>query len=396
MINILSNAVKYTPNGGRIEMRVSELPQVDQSYSRIQFVVSDNGQGMSEAYQKVIFDPFTREQETSRGQIQGTGLGMAITKNLVDLMGGAIWVDSRLGKGSTFTVELELRIQEQEEDPGFWGRNGIRRMIVADDDEDVCQDIVKKMSKAGVVIRYATHGNQALKMVRTAWERGEPYDLILLDWKMPDLDGLETARRLRQDFSDKVPILLFTAYDWVDIEQEALEVGIEHFMPKPFFLSSFKNTIRRMMGAEQHASLSDGGTSVVSGKRILVVDDIDVNRMILVKILTTLGAVCEEAENGHAAVRKFEASQAGQYDLILMDVQMPVMNGYEATRSIRASAHPCAKSVAIIAMTANAFVEDIRDALASGMDAHIAKPVVLDQLKETIREVLESKRTQEA
>ena len=396
MINILSNAVKYTPNGGRIEMRVSELPQVDQSYSRIQFVVSDNGQGMSEAYQKVIFDPFTREQETSRGQIQGTGLGMAITKNLVDLMGGAIWVDSRLGKGSTFTVELELRIQEQEEDPGFWGRNGIRRMIVADDDEDVCRDIVKKMSKAGVVIRYATHGNQALKMVRTAWERGEPYDLILLDWKMPDLDGLETARRLRQDFSDKVPILLFTAYDWVDIEQEALEVGIEHFMPKPFFLSSFKNTIRRMMGAEQHASLSDGGTSVVSGKRILVVDDIDVNRMILVKILTTLGAVCEEAENGHAAVRKFEASQAGQYDLILMDVQMPVMNGYEATRSIRASAHPCAKSVAIIAMTANAFVEDIRDALASGMDAHIAKPVVLDQLKETIREVLESKRTQEA
>lgn len=391
MINILSNAVKYTPNGGRIEMKVSELPQVDQNYSRIQFVVSDNGQGMSKEYQKVIFDPFTREQEVTRSQIQGTGLGMAITKNLVDLMGGAIWVDSQPGQGSTFTVELELRIQEQEDDPGFWGRHGIRRMLVADDNEDICRDIEKKMSKAGVVIRYATHGNQALEMIRAAWERWEPYDLILLDWKMPDLDGLETARLIRERFPDKVPILLFTAYDWVDIEHEALEVGIEHFMPKPFFMSNFKGTIQRMMGTDKKTTLSDGGASAVAGRHILVVDDIDVNRMILVKILTTLGAVCDEAENGHTAVRKFETSQPGEYDLILMDIQMPVMNGYEATRAIRASAHPSAKSVAIIAMTANAFVDDIRDALASGMDAHIPKPVVLDQLKGTIQEVLERK-----
>ena len=395
MINILSNAVKYTHDGGKIEMHVSELPQVDKNYSRIRFVIRDNGQGMSEGYQKVIFDPFTREQDTAWNQIQGTGLGMAITKSLVDLMGGTIKVDSQLGEGSTFTVELELRIQEREEDPEFWSRCGIRRMIVADDSEDVCRDIVKKMSQDGVMVRYATQGSRAVEMIREARERGEPYDLILLDWKMPDLDGLETARLIRRNYPEKIPILLFTAYDWMDIEREALEVGIEHFLAKPFFMSSFKATIQRMMGGEKENALSDGGENAIAGTHILIVDDIDVNRMILVKILTTLGAACEEAESGQAAVEKFENSQAGEYDLILMDIQMPGLNGHEATRAIRSSPHPSAKSVAIIAMTANAFVDDIRDALKSGMDGHIPKPIILEQLKQTIQEVLERKRRPE-
>lgn len=390
LINILSNAVKYTQTGGRIEMRVEELPQVDENYSRIQFTIRDNGQGMSEEYQRVIFDPFTREQSTALNKIQGTGLGMAITKSLVDLMGGKIRVESKSGRGSTFTVELELRIQKQEADPAFWEKHGIGRMIVADDDEDICRDIVRKMSRTGVVTHYATSGKKAVEMMRAAREEGEPYDLMLLDWKMPDLDGMETARLIRKHYSPKIPILLFTAYDWADIEKEALEVGIEHFLPKPFFMSNFKSAIQRMMGTQKSA-LSGGGKSVVDKKRIMVVDDIEVNRMILVKILTSLGAVCDTAEDGREAVEKFEASRPGEYDIILMDVQMPVMNGYEATRTIRAGTHPSAQSVAIIAMTANAFVDDIRSALESGMDAHVPKPIVLDQLKRTIQEVLERK-----
>ena len=390
LINILSNAVKYTQTGGRIEMRVKELPKVDEHYSRIQFTIKDNGQGMSEEYQRVIFDPFTREQSTMLNKIQGTGLGMAITKSLVDLMGGKICVESKLGEGSTFTVELELRIEDREEDPAFWEKHNITRMIVADDDEDICRDIVRKMSAPGVVTHYATSGAAAIEMMRAARKAGEPYDIMLLDWKMPDLDGMETARLVRKKYPHKIPILFFTAYDWADIEQEAMEVGIEHFLPKPFFMSNFKDAIQRMMGT-QKAAVSDEGKSVVEGRRIMVVDDIEVNRMILVKILSTLGAVCDTAENGQQAVEKFEASKPGEYDIILMDVQMPILNGYEATRAIRAGGHPSAQSVAIIAMTANAFVDDIRNALDSGMDAHIAKPVVLDQLKGTIKEVLDRK-----
>lgn len=265
LTNILSNAVEYTQNGGEIKMWIDELPQIDESYSRICFTISDNGQGMSEEYQKVIFDPFTREQSTAWNQMHGTGLGMAVTKSLVELMNGSIMVTSKLGEGSTFVVELELRIQDKED---------VRRM--------------------------------------------------------PD-----------------------------PVQKEAADSEME---------------------------------SVVKGRRVLVVDDIDVNRMVLVKILKTLGAECDTANNGQEAVEKFAASQPGRYDLILMDVQMPCMDGHEATRMIRAGEHPEAKTIPIIAMSANAFVDDVRGALGAGMDAHVAKPIVLTQLESTIQEVLERKR----
>ena len=392
LINLLSNAVKYTPEGGTIEMRVEELPQVVNNYSRVRFTVRDNGLGMSEDYLKVIFDPFTREETKATHEIQGTGLGMAITKSLVDLMGGAIHVESRLGEGSTFTVELELRIQEREDNPRFWADHSVGRMIVADDDEEVCRNIVKTMSRTGVVTDYSTDGETAIRMMREAREAGRPYDLILLDWKMPSLDGLETARLIRKNYPEKIPILLLTAYDWGEIEQEAMEIGVDHFMPKPFFMSTFKDAIHRVMGGQKKAEISQ--SDVVLGKNILVVDDIEVNRIILVKILTSLGAVCDTAGNGQEAVEKFEASQPGRYDLILMDVQMPVMNGYEATRTIRAGTDPEARRIPIIAMTANAFVDDVRDAIESGMDAHIAKPVQIDNLKATIGQVLDNRLAQ--
>ena len=229
-------------------------------------------------------------------------------------------------------------------------------------------------------------------MMRSAREAGHPYDLILLDWKMPNLNGLETARLIRKNYPDKIPILLLTAYDWSEIEQEAMEIGVNHFMPKPFFMSTFKGAIRRVMGSLK----KDEGrqSDVVQGKHILVVDDIEVNRIILVKILSSLGAGCDIAGNGQEAVEKFESSKPGEYDLILMDVQMPVMDGYTATKTIRGSGHPSARTVPIIAMTANAFVDDVRDAIDSGMDAHIAKPVQIDKLKSTIQQVWDSRLEQ--
>ncbi|MCM1149349.1 MAG: response regulator [Butyricicoccus sp.] len=393
LVNILSNAVKYTPNGGRFSLNVQELSQVDRNYSRIRFTISDNGQGMSEEYQKVIFEPFTREQDMAWNTMQGSGLGMAITKSLVDLMGGTIRVESALGEGSTFTVELELRIQKTEDDPGFWANHGMERILVADDDVDVCRDIGRKMADTGVKIQFASNGAQAIEMVRRAREDGRPYDLILLDWKMPDLDGLATARLVRKNASDEIPILLLTSYDWTEIEKEALEVGISDFLPKPFFMSNFKDAVGRTM--DTHKKEAPAVTeSVFSSKHVLLVDDIDVNRIIMVKILTTLGAKCDEAVNGQEALEKFEASRPGEYDMILMDIQMPIMNGYDATRAIRASSHPSAGDIPIIAMSANAFVDDVRESLESGMDAHISKPVVIGHMEQTVREVLNRRNKQ--
>ncbi|MDE5824100.1 MAG: response regulator, partial [Lachnospiraceae bacterium] len=381
-----SFSLKYTPENGTIEMRVDELPQVVHDYSRIRFTVSDNGIGMSKDYLKVIFDPFTREDTKVTHEIQGTGLGMAITKNLVDLMGGSIKADSKLGEGSTFIVELELRIREQENDPIFWTDHHITRMIVVDDDEEVCRNVVKTMTGVGVSTDYATGGKHAVQIVHAAQEMGKPYDLILLDWKMPEPNGLETARLIRKD--SKTPILLLTSYNWKEIEQEAMESGVNYFMPKPFFMSTFKEAVRLMMGRAKKAERQE--SDVVKGMHILVVDDIKANQLIMVKILSTLGAKCDTASNGQEAVEKFMNTSPG-YNLILMDVQMPEMNGYEATKAIRASSHPFAKSVPIIAMTANAFVDDVRDAIESGMDAHIAKPIQIDTLKATIQQVLDSR-----
>ena len=391
LINLLSNAVKYTPVGGDIQMRIEERAQVVENYSRVRFTISDNGMGMSEEYLKIIFDPFTREETAATRQIQGTGLGMAITKSLVDLMSGTIDVKSTLGEGSVFTVELELYIQEQEDDPKFWTHHNIKRMIVADDDEDVCKNIVQAMDGTGVAVDYATDGETAVRMMRENREAGNPYDIILLDWKMPNLDGLETARLIRKNYSEKIPILLLTAYDWGEIEEEAREIGVSHYLPKPFFMSTFKEAVHRIMDKKKKAaSVRD---SDMAGRHILVVDDIEVNRLILVKILSSMGAWCNVAENGQEAVRIFESSQPGDYDLILMDVQMPVMNGYTATRTIRAGTHPQGKTIPVIAMTANAFVDDVRDAIESGMNAHVAKPIQVDKLKEAIAQVLDDGQT---
>lgn len=393
LINILSNAVKYTQEGGRIFMKVEELPQIDEKYSCIQFTISDNGQGMSEEYQNVIFNPFTREQESTINQVQGTGLGMAITKSLVDLMNGSIQVQSELGRGSTFTVRLELRIQEEErkDTSEFWKKNGFLRMLIMDRDEETCKNVIKTMSGTGVAMEFSTDRQTSLDMIRQAHQSGKPYNLILMDWNMPGLRGQEADRLLKKEYPHNTPVLLFTAYDWQEIEKEALDIGIDHFLPKPFFISNLRDTVEQIMGKSLKPVSDSKANCIIEGMNILVVDDIEINRMILVKILEKLGATTDTAANGQEAADKFENSQPGEYDVILMDIQMPIMNGYEATRVIRTSSHPSAKKVAVIAMTANAFIDDVHDALESGMDAHIAKPVVVDQLKATIGEVMRVK-----
>ncbi len=388
LINILSNAVKYTPDGGNIRMVVDELNQVDASYSRIRFTISDNGKGMSEAYQKVIFEPFSREKTTLLDNTQGTGLGMSITKSLVDLMQGSIKVESRLGEGTTFVVELELRNQNRKDDEKFWSKHKIARMLIADASEDICHNIVKKMAGTGVEVDYTTNGVTAVEMVQKKEKEGRPYDLLLLDWEIPDIDGPAMMRENKNN-SEKKPMLLFTSYDWGEIEQKTQEIGSEHFLQKPFFVSSLKDAILRVTGTGHKKLLSDDEKNLMNGKRVLVVEDIDVNQLLLVKLLGTLGAECDIAENGEEAVKKYLNAPADRYAVILMDIQMPVMNGYEAARAIRASGVPGARTIPIIAMSANAFVEDVRNALDAGMNAHVAKPIILEEFKRTLRKVME-------
>lgn len=389
LINILSNALKYTPENGKVEMTVSQLPQRTKNFGLFRFIISDNGIGMSKEYLETIFQPFSRETTSKTLGIQGTGLGMAITKNLVDLMGGTIAVESKLDSGSTFTLDLELRIREEETDPDFWKKHGVTRLLVVDDEEDIFKGIAYAMADTGVPVEYASGGNEAVHLVRKAQEDGNGFDLVLIDWQMPDIDGIETSRRLRKIVPPDVTILILSAYDLSEIEEEGIEAGIDGFMPKPFFLSNFRNLVDNLKAHHEIKEESGETDDILSGKRVLAAEDIELNMEIMMEMLKMAGAECEWAKNGREALEKFGQSEPGYYDLILMDVQMPVMNGYDATKAIRQSAHPQAKTVPIIAMTANAFSEDVRDALDAGMNAHVAKPIDMEQLKAAVREVTE-------
>ena len=389
LLNLLSNAVKYTPDGGHVTLTIQELPQYAKQLANYRFIVKDNGYGMSEEYVRNVFIAFTREEDSVTNEIQGTGLGMAITKNLVDLMGGHITVESKKNQGSTFTVELNLRISEQAVDHDFWRNHGITRLLTVDDEEVTCQNVQMSMRDTGVTVDYALDGASGLEMAERAEREGRPYHIVLLDWKMPGMDGLETARRIRERASEDLPILILTSYDWPEIEDEANAAGIDAFMPKPFFLTSFRqkvdSVLNRTLGPKQEAA---GGRSVLVGMNILVAEDNEINAEILSELLDIAGATCDVCKNGALAAETFERSAPGQYQLILMDVQMPVMNGYEATKKIRGLSHPLARTIPIIAMTANAFAEDIKDALEAGMSAHVAKPVDMAVLEQTVKTVL--------
>jgi len=390
LINIVSNALKYTPENGRVEMTVRQQPQRTKNFAYFRFIVSDNGIGMSKEYLETIFQPFSRETTSKTIGVQGTGLGMAITKNLVDLMGGTIKVESEQGKGSTFTLDLELRIKEEDVDPDFWKKHGVMNLLVVDDEEDICKGIQYVMSDTGVNIKYALGGLPAVNMARHAQDEGKGFDLVLIDWQMPDIDGIETSRRIRKIVPSDVPIMILSAYDLSEIEEEGIAAGIDGFLQKPFFLSNFRSIVEKLKASSNIKEEPEERDDVLTGKHILAAEDVELNMEILEELLKMAGADCEWAQNGKEALEKFERSEEGQYDIILMDVQMPVMDGYEATRAIRKCSHPQAGTIPIIAMTANAFSEDVRDALDAGMNAHVAKPIDMEQLRAAIREILKS------
>ena len=387
LINLLSNAVKYTQEGGSIWFRIIGLEQRSNQYEHIRIEVEDNGYGMTQEYLQILFDAFTRAENSTTNKVQGTGLGMAITKNIVELMGGTIEVTSEVDKGTIFTVELELRIAEQEDDPLFWENHGVTRILVVDDDGDVRESIQVLMEDTGVRTDVLENGEAAAEIVRRSCEEQKPYHMILLDWKMPGINGIETARRIRKEVREDIPILLLTAYDWDEIETEAQEAGVDGFLPKPFFVSALKEKILEFTAREAQRIQAEDAASGLEGAHFLVAEDNEINAEILEELLDIEGADCEIMENGELVVERFARAKPGEFDAILMDVQMPVMNGYEATRRIRALDREDAATISIIAMTANAFAEDVKEAMTAGMNAHVAKPVDMEVLKRTIKEL---------
>ncbi len=393
LINLLSNAIKYTQDGGSILFSLTALPQLAPSFAAIRFQVQDNGMGMSEEFQGTIFEPFSREENSTTNKIQGTGLGMAITKSLVDLMGGVISLESKLGEGSTFTVDLTFALPAQEDDTP-WFLEKITRILAADDEEDSLVDIRETMAGTGIEVVCAGSGQKAVDLAAEAHRQGQDFSAILLDWKMPVIDGVEAARQIRAQVGGGVPIILFSSYDWPEIEHEARAAGVDSFLPKPFFLSSLWQALAPHFNHENpDAQAPADNEHALEGRYFLVAEDNELNAEILSEMLDMEGARCDITPNGKEALEQFLAAAPGTYDMILMDVQMPVMNGYEATEAIRASEHPEARTIPIVAMTANTFAEDVRRAMDAGMDGHLAKPIDMKAVRETVSNLLQQKHT---
>lgn len=387
--NLLSNSVKYTPEGGTIVLAVEGKKNEGRSTAHICFTVADNGYGMSEGFLSKGFEPFARETDERIKGIQGTGLGLPITKNIVELMGGTVTVKSAIDKGTVFTVNLDLQIVEEQPNRKFWEKHGIERILIADENEEVCVDVREIMSETGVEVDCAVGGREAVKMAEAAAEIHEDYHVIILDWKMSDMDGIEAGRQIRQKVGLEVPIMILAAYDFEDVKEEAKRAGISGFMPKPFFISNLRRVVEdhhremgKLLGNVRPNIQIDDGYLPFEGMHILAAEDNEPNAEIISELLKTEGITCDIAHNGKEALERFEEAKPGYYDMIFMDIQMPVMDGYEATRCIRASGHDDAKTVPIVAMTAYAFEEDVKRALEAGMDAHTAKPVNMEKLKE--------------
>ncbi len=376
-INLLSNAVKYTPAGGTISFRIMQKTTFRHGYGDYTFIIKDTGIGMSSDFVKHIFEPFEREASTTQTGIQGTGLGMAITKNIVEMMNGVISVESEIGKGSVFTVELSLKLQDVEKNAEQIKELQGLRALVVDDDFNTCDSVSKMLKQIGLRSEWTTSGREAVYRAKVAYEEGDSYHTYIIDWQMPETSGVETARRIRSVVGEEAPIIILTAYDWTDIEEEAKEAGVTAFCAKPLFMSDLKSALLAANNMTEKAEEQAASWTLAdfSGKRLLLVEDIELNREIAEVILMEAGFEVESAPDGTDAVDMVKKSEENYYDAVLMDVQMPIMNGYEATRTIRTLPREDVKTLPIIAMTANALEEDKEAALKNGMNAHIAKPI---------------------
>lgn len=387
MINLLSNALKFTPEEGDITVDVTEVELTPQGRARFVIQVSDTGIGMEEEFVGRIFDSFSREQDSRVNRIEGSGLGMAITKQIVDLMGGTISVKSAPGKGSTFTVKLDFEVDETacEEVPPL----PPIRVLLADDDPATCQAAGGFLNELGLDGDTACGGLEALEMAREAHRAGRDYRIVFLDWRMPDLDGISVVRKLRFELGEEVSVFIISAYDWTEIEKEAKEAGVNGFIRKPFFRSTLYRLLSRYLsGEEAPEKPKEESVPDFSSCRILVVEDNELNREIVEEILLSMKTKVELACDGAMGLAMFKESSVGYYDAVLMDVQMPVMNGYQATVAIRGLLRPDAKTVPIIAMTADAFAEDVAASKDAGMTAHLAKPLDISAMIRTLSKYL--------
>ena len=382
LLNLLSNAVKFTPAGGTISVRLKQFPGTVKDSGLYEIRVKDNGIGMSTEFVKKIFSPFERERTSTVSRTQGTGLGMAITKNIVDMMGGTIEVQTEQGKGTEFIVRLPFRIQfKQHHTEKIAELEGLKALVV-DDDFNTCDSVTKMLVRIGMRSEWTLSGKEAVLRARQSMELGDAFHAYIIDWRLPDMNGIEVTRQIRS-LGDDTPIIILTAYEWSDIEVEARAAGVTAFCAKPMFMSDIRDTLMIAIGQMQ-AEAADtrplASGSDFRGRCILLVEDNELNSEITVEILNGYGCQVDTAVNGAEAVKKIKNSKPGDYDLVLMDVQMPVMNGYEATRQIRALNDPALAGITILAMTANAFDEDKKKALECGMDGFLTKPIVIDEL----------------
>ncbi|MCR4901281.1 MAG: response regulator [Butyrivibrio sp.] len=389
LVNILGNSVKYTQNGGKIDFTINESASMTEGYQNITFIIKDNGLGMSEEFQNKIFEAFSREEKDTTKSIQGTGLGMAITKNLIELMGGSISVKSKEGEGSTFTVNLRLQVVIKRQDD-VWSRHGINRILIVDENKDECDMITKSMDGTGVETMLATSSHSAIHLIDVSNEDHKSIDLVLIDSLIHKQDPVSVIEKIRRMYPQNPKYIILMSEDWSDIEDEARAAGVDNFMQKPFFRSTFKQIVEELgVNAgivEQEEKLP------LEGLRFLAAEDNEINADILIELMEMEGATVELGENGQIAVDMFKNSEIGYYNMVLTDIQMPVMNGYETARAIRELDREDAATIPIIAMTANAYADDVQKAFDAGMNAHVAKPIDIKVMEKAIREQLSNSK----
>ena len=390
LLNLLSNAIKFTPAGGTVSVRVAQLPNAPEGSGLYEIRVKDTGIGMSQQFAKRIFEPFERERTSTVSKIQGTGLGMAISKNIIDMMGGTIEVHTEQDKGTEFVIRVALRLQpERRSAEKIKELEGLKALVV-DDDFNTCDSVTKMLVQVGMRSEWTLFGKEAILRARQSIELGDAFHAYIIDWRLPDMNGIEVTRQIRA-LGDETPIIILTAYDWSDIEAEAKAAGVTAFCSKPMFMSDLRETLLAALGQQKAESGSIlphvNDTFRFKEKRLLLVEDNELNREIALEILGEYGFQIDSAENGVQAVEKVTASKPGDYDLVLMDIQMPLMDGYEATRRIRALENPALAGIPILAMTANAFDEDRKAAMDCGMNGFLSKPIQIEELIHTLQSV---------
>ncbi len=387
-INILSNAIKYTEPGGRVSVDLREEKSNRPDCIRLTYVVADTGIGMNPEFMENMYKPFSRQIDSRVNSIQGTGLGLAITRQMVELIGGTIECQSEQGKGTTFTVALDIPVADrQREDMQLEPID----VLIVDDDETMLRMAADTLASLGASVEQAGNGLEAIGMIEHRHQSGRDYNVIIVDWKMPDIDGLETISRIRSEIDTNVPILLISAYDWSDIEDKAKAAGANGFVTKPLFRSTLYDKINDLIGKESSSVEPEDDYSDLQGLHILVAEDNDINWEIISAMLSMFGITSDRAENGRDCVDMINTAEKGSYTLIFMDVQMPEMNGLDATRAIRRLENPWAASIPIVAMTADAFSENIMECMDAGMNGHIAKPIDVKLVIKEIRRIKEGR-----